>query len=277
MHVLYVEDNEMNQALVGRVMRGRKHTVTFREDGEGALDVLVENKDVDLVLLDIELAGTMTGLDVVKTLRDRGDMRPVVAVTAYAMMGDRERILAAGCDQYLPKPLVIADLIALLDHYAELGDSTRELPVVAPDGVAVMSTREMFAAPPEAPADAPEEVPSTDATAPVPAAPAAVSSPAAEAPTAPVAAAPAPADAPAAASSPAADMPAAPAAAAAAPQAAEAPAVPIPPVPVREAAPKPEAAVPVPVTSDGGAPAPDAAMEAVLSGPEKTPPPGATL
>lgn len=118
MHVLYVEDNEINQALVGRVMRGRKHRVTFREDGEAALEVLAGDPEIDLVLLDIELAGAMNGLNVVKVLRDRGDMRPIVAVTAYAMMGDRERILAVGCDQYLPKPLVITDLIALLDHYA---------------------------------------------------------------------------------------------------------------------------------------------------------------
>ncbi|WP_119068480.1 response regulator [Aggregatilinea lenta] len=131
MRVLYVEDNEMNQALVGRVMRGRQHAVTFREDGEGALDVLAGDPEIDLVLLDIELAGTMNGLDVVKILRDRGDMRPVVAVTAYAMMGDRERIMASGCDQYLPKPLVILDLIALLDHYAEERANVTDAPAAS--------------------------------------------------------------------------------------------------------------------------------------------------
>ncbi|NLX11775.1 MAG: response regulator [Chloroflexi bacterium] len=129
MHILYVEDNETNQALVGRVVRARQHLVTFREEGEAALKVLEEDATIGLILLDVELAGTMTGLDCVRALRARGDRRPVVAVTAYAMMGDRERILEAGCDGYLPKPLVVPDLLALLDHYeAELSKASTPAP-----------------------------------------------------------------------------------------------------------------------------------------------------
>lgn len=119
MRVLYVEDNEVNQALVARVMRAKQCQVLFREEGEGALEILANDPDIDLVLLDIELAGAMSGLDVIRTLRARNDRRPVVAITAYAMMGDRERILEAGCDQYLPKPLVIPDLLDLLDEYEQ--------------------------------------------------------------------------------------------------------------------------------------------------------------
>ncbi len=117
MRILYVEDNEVNQALVERVVRAKRYSIVFREEGEDALEVLAEDPNVDLILLDIELAGTFSGLDVIRTLRARNDHRPVVAITAYAMMGDRERILSAGCDQYLPKPLVITDLLNLLEHY----------------------------------------------------------------------------------------------------------------------------------------------------------------
>lgn len=117
MRILYVEDNEVNQALVERVLRAKQCSVVFREEGEGALEVLADDADIDLILLDIELAGTMSGLDVIRTMRARNDTRPVVAITAYAMMGDRERFLEAGCDQYLPKPLVITDLLNLLDQY----------------------------------------------------------------------------------------------------------------------------------------------------------------
>jgi len=120
MRILYVEDNEINQALVERVMRLKQHAVLFREDGEGALALLAEDPAIDLILLDIELAGAIGGLEVIQTLRARGDQRPVVAVTAYAMTGDRERFLGAGCAQYLPKPLNIADLLATLDA-AEAG------------------------------------------------------------------------------------------------------------------------------------------------------------
>jgi CheY-like chemotaxis protein len=117
MRILYVEDNEVNRALVERVVRARRCDMVFRDEGEGALEVLAADPTIDLILLDIELAGVISGLDVIQTLRERHDMRPVVAITAYAMMGDRERILSAGCDQYLPKPLAIADLLNLLDHY----------------------------------------------------------------------------------------------------------------------------------------------------------------
>ncbi len=117
MRILYVEDNEVNQALVERVARAQTCEVIFREEGEEALKILAEDPAIDLILLDIELAGAITGLDVIKTLRARNDKRPVVAITAYAMMGDRERILNAGCDQYLPKPLVINDLLEVLAHY----------------------------------------------------------------------------------------------------------------------------------------------------------------
>lgn len=120
MRVLYVEDNEVNQALVARVMRARQNQVLFREEGEGALEILAADPDIELILLDIELAGSMSGLDVIRTLRARNDKRPVVAITAYAMMGDRERILEAGCDQYLPKPIVIPDLLNVLDHYEKV-------------------------------------------------------------------------------------------------------------------------------------------------------------
>jgi two-component system cell cycle response regulator DivK len=119
MRILYVEDNEVNRALVERVMRARQCSVVFQDEGEGALEALAKDPTIDLILLDIELAGTMTGLDVITTLRARNDLRPVVAVTAYAMMGDRERILEAGCDQYLPKPLVVTDLLNVIDHYQE--------------------------------------------------------------------------------------------------------------------------------------------------------------
>jgi CheY-like chemotaxis protein len=165
MHILYVEDNETNQALVGRVVRARQHLVTFREEGEAALKVLEEDATIGLILLDVELAGTMTGLDCVRALRARGDRRPVVAVTAYAMMGDRERILEAGCDGYLPKPLVVPDLLALLDHYeAELSKASTPAPqpATAPTPAAPQSAAASTPAapqPPNPPGSAPQTAP----------------------------------------------------------------------------------------------------------------------
>ena len=132
MRILYVEDNEVNRALVERIMRARQCEVIFRDEGEGALEVLKDDPDIDLVLLDIELAGAISGLDVIRTLRARNDHRPVVAITAYAMMGDRERILEAGCDQYLPKPLVVTDLLSMIDHYEKKLSAKDDAPPAPP-------------------------------------------------------------------------------------------------------------------------------------------------
>lgn len=176
MRILYVEDNETNQALVGRVVRARRHKILFCEEGEQALEMLKQSSDIDLVLLDIELAGAMSGVEVVKQLRAEGDKRPVVAVTAYAMMGDRERILEAGCDQYLPKPLVITDLLALIDHYEKVIDEAGAGPAPSPavtataakNGHETASGTVLSGSKPAEPAAATEAPPASSAAAPEP-------------------------------------------------------------------------------------------------------------
>jgi len=200
MRILYVEDNEVNRALVERVVRARKFSVVFHDEGEEALKTLENDATIDVILLDIELAGTISGLDVIRTLRARNDKRPVVAVTAYAMMGDRERILEAGCDQYLPKPLVITELLAVLDHYsAELAAKAAEPVAVAQPAAAapvavaqpVAVTASVAAAPVAAAQPAPAAEPAAGtATPPPPATPPAP--PASETPAPAVVAAPAP-------------------------------------------------------------------------------------
>jgi len=67
MRILYVEDNEVNRALVERVVRARQFSVVFHDEGEEALKTLESDPAIDLILLDIELAGTISGLDVIRT------------------------------------------------------------------------------------------------------------------------------------------------------------------------------------------------------------------
>lgn len=118
MKVLYVEDNPANVFLVKRVARMGNHEIVNYIDGDKALEKFDEINP-DLVLMDIQLAGSKSGLDVVKALRARGVKTPVIAVTAYAMVGDKERCIAAGCDDYLPKPLPIQRLVEMFKDYAE--------------------------------------------------------------------------------------------------------------------------------------------------------------
>ncbi|MBL8132535.1 MAG: response regulator [Anaerolineae bacterium] len=116
MKIMYVEDNPANISLMMRVARMGGHTVISFTNGEVVLNSY-DKENPDLVFMDVQLEGRLTGLEVVRMLRDRGVKTPIVAVTAYAMLGDKERCIEAGCDTYIPKPLPIAELVELLQRY----------------------------------------------------------------------------------------------------------------------------------------------------------------
>jgi CheY-like chemotaxis protein len=118
MKIMYVEDNPANISLLQRIARMGGHEVINYTNGEYALNNFADDHP-DLVLMDLQLEGRMSGLDIVKTLRERGFTTPIVAVTAYAMVGDRERCLEAGCDSYLSKPLPVAELVELVQAYEQ--------------------------------------------------------------------------------------------------------------------------------------------------------------
>jgi len=118
MRILYVEDNPANVFLVKRVARMGKHEVINYIDGSQALNKIQEINP-DLILMDLQLAGDMDGLQVVRHLRTQGSKTPIIAVTAYAMVGDKERCLEAGCDGYLAKPLPIQQLVEIFDTYSQ--------------------------------------------------------------------------------------------------------------------------------------------------------------
>lgn len=118
MKILYVEDNAVNLSLIARIAKMNQHDLVSFEEAEQALTWLGDSaNNVDLILLDIQLAGEMDGITFAKTLRAKGETHPIIAITAYAMMGDKERILSAGCNEYLPKPLPIAEFLTLLAKY----------------------------------------------------------------------------------------------------------------------------------------------------------------
>lgn len=119
MRIAYVEDNPTNLALVERVASMNQHVIVSYTEGEIALEEL-KKQTFDLILMDVELAGDMGGLEVVRRLRAHGLQTPIIAVTAYAMIGDRDRCIEAGCTDYLSKPMPIPQLIALLNRYDEI-------------------------------------------------------------------------------------------------------------------------------------------------------------
>lgn len=136
MRILYVEDNATNVILVQRVANMGKHEVVNFADGQEALDKVDQTKP-DLILLDVQLRGALTGLDVARMLREKGSTLPIIAVTAYAMKGDQQRCLDAGCDDYLAKPVSVAELVTVFKRYGDAVASgkpiasTYKLPSVA--------------------------------------------------------------------------------------------------------------------------------------------------
>jgi two-component system, cell cycle response regulator DivK len=116
MRIVYVEDNIANVHLVKRVARMGKHEIINYIDGMDAFNNF-DTDNPDLVLMDIQLAGELTGIEVVKKLRDKGYVTPIFAVTAYAMVGDRERCMEAGCTGYISKPIPIPELVRLFKEY----------------------------------------------------------------------------------------------------------------------------------------------------------------
>lgn len=104
-HVLVIEDNVDNLELMVYLLRGFGHTTATLEDGASAREV-VQAQRPDVIICDIQLP-TVDGLQVVRDLKTDPSICeiPVLAVTAYAMVGDRDRLLAAGFDGYIPKPI----------------------------------------------------------------------------------------------------------------------------------------------------------------------------
>src|SRR5258708_14228336 len=113
MRIAYVEDNPTNQALVERVAGMNHHVIVTYNEGEVAVKELLLEK-FDLILMDVELAGELGGLAVATELRSSGLTTPIVTVTAYAMMCDRDKSLEPVCVNYLPKPLPIVLLMAMV-------------------------------------------------------------------------------------------------------------------------------------------------------------------
>ncbi len=115
--ILIIEDNENNLYLETFILHSHGHQVFQARDGESGIALALEERP-DLILLDIQLP-VMDGYRVAEELRKLHllSATPIVAVTSYAMLGDRENILAAGCNDYLEKPINPDTFIAQVQRH----------------------------------------------------------------------------------------------------------------------------------------------------------------
>ena len=115
--VLIVEDNELNMKLFHDLLEAHGYRTVGTRNGIEALDLAREHRP-DLILMDIQLP-EVSGLEVTKWLKDDADLKriPVVAVTAFAMKGDEERIRDGGCEAYISKPISVTHFLETVRRY----------------------------------------------------------------------------------------------------------------------------------------------------------------
>jgi PAS domain S-box-containing protein len=121
MKILLAEDNATNRVLATRLLEKHGHTIVLAENGRQAIEVL-ERQKVDAVLMDLQMP-EMDGIEAIHAIREKEETRgghlPIIALTAHAMKGDRERCLAAGADDYITKPIRTQELLAALKRVVE--------------------------------------------------------------------------------------------------------------------------------------------------------------
>ncbi len=113
--ILLVEDNEMNRDMLSRRLTKRGHEVTLAVDGAQGVE-LAKSEKPDLVLMDMSLP-VMNGWDATREIKNAAETRaiPVLALTAHAMAGDREKALEAGCDDFDTKPIELPRLLEKIE------------------------------------------------------------------------------------------------------------------------------------------------------------------
>jgi CheY-like chemotaxis protein len=142
--VLVAEDNPTNQKLVVTLLTHRGHHIIKAADGRQAVERSAAAEALDLILMDVQMP-EMSGLEATEAIRARerthGGHVPIIAMTAHAMAGDRERCLAAGMDDYVSKPLRADELFATIDRVCGTGGdrhhATPPAPVPQPTGTIV--------------------------------------------------------------------------------------------------------------------------------------------
>jgi two-component system cell cycle response regulator DivK len=118
--VMIVEDNELNAKLFRDLLEAQGYRTFHVRDGLNILNLAREHRP-NLILMDIQLP-EVSGIEVTHWLKSDAELKsiPVIAVTAFAMKGDEERIRAGGCEGYLSKPIAVNEFLSTIKHFLEV-------------------------------------------------------------------------------------------------------------------------------------------------------------
>lgn len=119
---MIVEDNELNMKLFNDLLEAHGYETITTRDGTKAID-LAQAKQPDLILMDIQLP-EVSGLDITRQIKAKEELQdiPVIAVTAFAMKGDEDKIRECGCEGYVSKPISIANFIETIQTHLPAED-----------------------------------------------------------------------------------------------------------------------------------------------------------
>lgn len=115
--ILIVEDNELNMKLFNDLLEAHGYNTLQTRDGRDVVDIAREHRP-DLIIMDIQLP-EISGLEVTRILKDDDDLKgiPVIAVTAFAMKGDEEKIREGGCEGYIAKPISVPNFLETVGRF----------------------------------------------------------------------------------------------------------------------------------------------------------------
>ncbi len=117
MRIIYIEDNLANVALIERICHMNSDELVTYSEAEPALAEIVPGS-ADLILMDLNLGNrSIDGLSLTRLLRQKGVTEPIVAITAYDTMGYADQYVAAGCNDYVRKPVSIRGMLNLINGY----------------------------------------------------------------------------------------------------------------------------------------------------------------
>jgi two-component system sensor histidine kinase/response regulator len=132
LRILVAEDNPVNRLVAVKTLKKAGHSVEVVVNGQEAVEIL-DRETFDLVLMDVQMP-VMDGFEATALIREkekRGNRRqPIVAMTAHAMKGDRERCLAAGMDEYVSKPLCVEEIFDVIARLVPFARSSKKVPVL---------------------------------------------------------------------------------------------------------------------------------------------------
>ncbi|NOU46624.1 MAG: response regulator [Bacteroidales bacterium] len=116
--VILVTEDDISNFHMMEVMINQyvKATIIWARNGVEAIEICTENPDIDLVLMDIKLP-LLNGMDATRAIKKIRPSLPIIAITAYALIGDERKVRDAGCDDYLPKPIRLPQFLKALGKY----------------------------------------------------------------------------------------------------------------------------------------------------------------